>query len=755
MAGTNAIAKTNGHRPRTSVRELRQDNAALEASYELVTERLAELELALDARDWIELGERANREFSREGLRRICYLARIHYIKNPLIKRAIEVMRYYVWAQGVSVSARHPGINDVVQQFWDDPKNRAELTSHQARGLKEVDLGTEGNIIFTLFRSDITGKVRVRTIPFDEIEEVVKNPEDRKDPWYYKRVWTKVTVDVVSGRRAEETVTDYYPALSYDPVTQPAQIASKPVHWDTRVLHLRVGGTSDMTFGVPEVYAAIDWAKAVKTDLEDFATLRKALARFAWNLTVKGGAKGISSAKSRLQTTIATGDPEGERNPPPVAGSTWIAAEGAANLQPMRTAGATPSPDDARRLGLMVAAAVGLPETILFGDADVGNLATSKTLDRPTELKVVDRQELWSDTLRTLLDYAVRATLKASSPAVDIGGVDLLPDEDPEKDMLPHETVVVTDVDDAGEFYTADVTVDFPPVLEHDPEMAVRALVSAATLDGKQPAGTIPRKEIARQAMTILHVENIDAMLEQLWPEGSDENAAPVGYEPPAPVSPFGAFTPGGGAGPASKPEDPGAFAAALREFRQTIAPVLERWKAEYPDDGAYSARLEEHMRKAAETIAASIHVKEAQVAVTEDARAQLMARIGSALRDLAEATTAVATAPVEDARIPALESALARAREADTEELRRLRAQVEAIVPVVNVHPSTAPEPQILFAPQITVKPAEAAAPTPIEVHPAPVTVVVRHPRKTRTRVSESDKDGSPLESITEVVEE
>jgi hypothetical protein len=747
-----AVAKTNGHR-RASVRELRADNAALEASYELVTERLAELELALDSRDWLELGERANREFSRDGLRRICYLARIHYVKNPLIKRAIEVMRYYVWAQGVSVSARHPGINDVVQQFWDDPKNRAELTSHQSRGLKEVDLGTEGNIFFALFRSEVSGKVRVRTIPFDEIEAVIKNPEDRKEPWFYKRVWTKTTVDMVTGEPRESQQTDYYPDHRYEPLEEQAQIGGKPVHWDTRIFHLRVGGTSDMTFGIPEVYAAIDWAKAVKTDLEDFATLRKALARFAWNLTVKGGAKGISTAKAKLSTTIAAGGEGTEGNPPPIAGSTFINAEGAANLSPIRTAGATAHPDDARRLGLMVAAAVGLPETILFGDADVGNLATSKTLDRPTELKIVDRQELWADTLRTLCDYAVRSTLKASTPTVDIGGVSLLDDDDVPQGMKPPQIIEVTDVDEAGEIYTSDVTVDFPPVLEHDPEQAVRALVSAATLDGKTPAGTIPRKEIARQAMTILHVENIDAMLLQLWPEGSNENEPPVGYEPPAPASPFGAFTPGGSG--ERTDENPGAFAAALREFRQTIAPVLERWKAEYPDDGAYAARLEEHMRKAAETIAASIHVKEAQVAITEDARAALMGRIGSALRDLAEATAAVASAPVEDTRIPALEAALAQAREADGAEIARLRAHVEQLVPIVNVHPQAQEPAPIMFAPNIQVAPAAPAPVAPIEVHPAPVTVVVRQPKRTRTRVTESDAEGSPLESITEVVEE
>ena len=142
-----------------------------------------------------------------------------------------------------------------------------------------------------------------------------------------------------------------------------------------------MGGLEGNLFGVPENYSALDWAKAVKEGLEDYATIRRAHSRFAWKMAGLKGSSEVSSLKSRLQSTVGT-DSFVETNPPPLAGATWLGA-GNRDLQPVRTSGAQPPPDELRWLGLMVGAGVGLPETILTGNADVGNLATAKSLRSP------------------------------------------------------------------------------------------------------------------------------------------------------------------------------------------------------------------------------------------------------------------------------------------------------------------------------------------------------------------------------------
>src|SRR5207253_3066808 len=114
-------------------------------------ERLAELELAIENSGWLRLGYGIEREFSREGLRKIVALSRLMFLKSPLVNRAVTLQAFYVWGQGVQIAGRNDAINGVIQRFLDDPKNVAELTGHQAHTEKEIDLEVDGNLFFVFF----------------------------------------------------------------------------------------------------------------------------------------------------------------------------------------------------------------------------------------------------------------------------------------------------------------------------------------------------------------------------------------------------------------------------------------------------------------------------------------------------------------------------------------------------------------------------------------------------------------------------
>ena len=166
----------------TQFQELAQENSALLASMEFLTERLAELELAQEDIGWQRLSGESDREFSREGLGRIMAQSRLFYLKSPVINRSVNVQAYYVFAQGINIQARDEKVNKVVQAFLDDPANDVELTSHQARMLKETDLQVLGNIFFVLFANKTDGTVRLRTIPPEEITEITPIPRTPKSP---------------------------------------------------------------------------------------------------------------------------------------------------------------------------------------------------------------------------------------------------------------------------------------------------------------------------------------------------------------------------------------------------------------------------------------------------------------------------------------------------------------------------------------------------------------------------------------------
>ena len=269
----------------------------------LLTESLQRLEQVLYSPEWRAIGRTAEEEFTREGLRQITNLARIMRLKNPTIKRGVEVQRLYVWAQGVSVSAEDETVNEVLQQFADDERNRAELTSHQAYSDKEVSLQQDGNLFFRFFVNAQTGRVRVRTIDPQEIDAILCNPEDAKEPWFYRRVWSQ---QQLSGKM--ETLTAYYPDFRYVPKT-PATVEAQlpndyPVNWETPVYHVAVNRIGQ--WGVSEYYAALDWALAYKNFLEQLASVWSALARWAAKIKVPGGVRGVAAAKSKLNTTATS-----------------------------------------------------------------------------------------------------------------------------------------------------------------------------------------------------------------------------------------------------------------------------------------------------------------------------------------------------------------------------------------------------------------------------------------------------------------
>lgn len=501
--------------------------AQRDETLELLRERLAELELALEDTGWTRLGAGGEREFSRDALRRINQLARLYWLKNPLVKRAVLTQTQYVFGQGVTIQARHALVNEVIQEFLDDPKNRAELTSHQARMIKETELQCFGNLFFVFFINKSTGRVRVRTIPVDEIEEIITNPEDSKEPWFYKRVWTQNRLDLDTGRSVPETRTAYYPDWRYQPAgAKPMTIGGHPVEWDTPVFHVAVNKLSDMKFGVSEIYAAFDWARAYKEFLENWATIVKAYARFAWQVTTKGGAKGVTTVKDKFKTALTT--QASETNPPPATASMFIGTEGV-KLEPIRTAGATTRADDARRLMLMVSSATGIFEHYLTGDPSTGNLATAKSMERPMELMFRDRQELWKDVLHDILQFVVDCSARAPNGKIP-GRV--------ERHEYGEEVVVLGNDTENEDPKLRDKPIDrhidvtFPPLLEHDVESRVKAIVSAATLDGKPPAGTLELKDITRMLLVALGEDDIDEILDHMFPPKGEEQAQEP-QEPP------------------------------------------------------------------------------------------------------------------------------------------------------------------------------------------------------------------------------
>lgn len=502
------------------LRAARQDQAFLQ-------ETIADLEWRMYEPGWQRLTAYAVQEFSREGLRRITAVCRIMSLKNPLIKRGLGIRQAYVWGQGVEITARDDQVNEVIKQFLDDPGNKRTFSGAQAREQLERSLGTDGNVFFALFTSPRTGRVQVRTIPWDEIGDVICSPEDRSEPWWYRREWWEETP--TAGGVIEKRRIAYYPALGA-PANRAAMLRAVPagepgveVLWDAPVLHVSVNGLADWKFGVPDCYAAIDWAQAYKQFLTDWSQLVKSLSRFAWRLTSKGTKQ--AAARAALSKAPEVDPYTLERRH---AGATATLSPDMA-LEAVPKTGATIDSESGRPLAAMVAAALDVPVTMLLGDPGVtGARATAETLDAPTETAAELRRAVWTDAMQAIHRHVIIESVRA--PQGDLKGTIT-------RDDWGREVVQLAgDVDDT-------IDISWPDLDDTPVNVLVQAIVQADS------TSRIPPLVTARLLLEALGVQDVDQILDQLTDDHGN-------YLPP---------DPGGGAGQAAvdafrRGEDPAAL---------------------------------------------------------------------------------------------------------------------------------------------------------------------------------------------------
>jgi len=473
--------------------ELRQRESAVHLG---MKEGIADLELSLEDIGWRRLLGRSEYEFSRWGIQQIILICRLFRIKNPLIQRGVLISSYYVFGRGVEVTSKDEDADEVLKAFFTDPANRSAL-GLQALIEHESSLYTDGNIFWALFTAVDDGRCLARTIDAVEIQEIITDPEDSSAARFYRRQWVQKEFNEQTGVTSLETKDGWYLALNYEIPPGLNQINGKPIMLDAtgqpiRVYHRKDGGLPKWLFGCPRAYAAIDWARAYKQRLEDYATIVRQLSRFAFDVETKGGAPAIAALKSTLATTLGNDGMSREQNPPTTTGGSFISGPGN-KLKAVDASGKTPPPEEGRRLAHMVYMVFGLPETF-FSDVSVGTLATATSLDRPTELKFLAHQEAWKEDLEVIGRYVVDSSMRA-----------------PKGRMREAEKTKAAEIS---------VDVVFPPILEGDIPSEIDSVVKAMTL-GTQEVKGIDERVGVRELLRLIGVEDTETVLLAMYPEGS------------------------------------------------------------------------------------------------------------------------------------------------------------------------------------------------------------------------------------------
>jgi len=485
-----------------------------------------DLEFLLANGDWQRISSTSWLEFSRWGIQQLILVCRLYYIKHPWIRRGVNISAAYVFGQGVELSSPDPDANEQLKRFRDNNKAAlGQIALTEAERVKSYD----GNIFWCLFPdTQNTGEVAVRTIDATEITEIICDPNDATVPWFYKREWLQRTYDASTGAWNNSNMKLWYPAMSYQPENRPAALGEVSIMWDAVIYHRKVGHIANWTFGCPRVFAAIDWAKQGKRHLDQCAKVTKALSDIAIHISTKGGQAGVNALEKKLRGPSSDiADLVDDQ-----AGSTLITGPGAA-LNVLRTRGAGAQPEEVKEYRNMAACCLDVPPTWL-GDMETSNLSTAQTLDRPTELGFLLRQEEWQEDLSVMGIYALQTSARAPSGRLR-GALQKRPAGGEvriqEASRVLHRGHWKHEAAKIRQPGVIEVLCNFPAIREGDIGGLVSATVSAMTL-GTQSVIGIDEKAGVRKLLDLLGFDDADQIVEQMYPEKEYEMDRTLEPEP-------------------------------------------------------------------------------------------------------------------------------------------------------------------------------------------------------------------------------
>jgi hypothetical protein len=319
------------------------------------------------------------------------------------------------------------------------------------------------------------------------------------------------------------------------------------------------------TWGVPDLACTLVWSRTYSRFLSNIASIHAALAQIALLATGK-----TPASLAALTAVFSTGNDK----PAIPTASSAILPDGT-SITPFKTSGQVAAADDGRMFMMMVSAGSGVPEHILQGDPATGNLATSKTMERPYELTVLDRQLGWADAIEQILTYVVRMRALAEECEAITGIM--------EKNAFGRWKLIIKGaerVSKEGTTVTADeppeINVKFPAVLEHDTLTAVDAILKVFTNDDKKPAGMLDYATAQRLFLQALDEPDIDDMIANM---DDDDIKAQREALKPVPPPPAGNQPPGNGPPDQDGPPEQGNQDTATWDGDTTDALEGDAWR--------------------------------------------------------------------------------------------------------------------------------------------------------------------------------
>lgn len=466
---------------------------------------------------------------------------RLSAIKSSVrASRASPLHQWMLWTwtatglgEGVTLTTKNRRAQKAWDEFWKARRNNAILGDDNLHQVFSDTVLNYGNLFLVYYSSPGDGQTTVRDIDSDEIQDILKDPADKRMPWFYKREFTDGQNEAQTlyyadwalffGEdgaldRAWQTLIDTgkvpETALRADTVAQGEEDFTT-----TRVCmqHIAHNKKDKTLWGWPLSTVAAPYMKAHKQFVQARLAVAMAISQYVRRSRVKGGSRAVDAVLDTVKSAL-TQNQRFETNPVPAPGA-WHVENQAVTTEelPMMT-GASDAHSDNSMFAWAALLGGGLFPTT--AGLDTARYATAVQMDRVQSFVFTQYQRFWSAQFRVM--FRIVCGFAGLSQELD----------------------VEVSIDAYG-------LADFPDMVP--PTVSLMGAVVQATASHVIPRGTSAEivGELLRPALQAIGVQDVGALTKFTAPE-----------PPPTPQVPPGRSVDGE---PESEEEEPDVAEEVLR----------------------------------------------------------------------------------------------------------------------------------------------------------------------------------------------
>jgi len=415
-------------------------------------------------------------EVKPQERRRMAAQARMVWIQDPVAGANIDLSCQFIFGRGVpKPKASDTKVQEIIDEAWADPDNKACLTTFAAQTALCTDLVLQSNLFILFFEGD-DGKVKLGILNHDLVEDAVRDSENRLRVLYYvarrrdyewdyqnDRVSIKAAANLENATKSRVL---YYQALAATGDdgkldTTDKQAPSDKVG-DGLVYHIAINRGTEQVFGIPAMRRIVKWMAALNDFMAARVDMTQAAAAFIMRRTVKGSPQQVAAiAAKQLSRTSSLAASSldkdaSEVTPGPRPASILNESQGVTTEPFTVSTQSAQAQQDAQMIRSQIASAT-WPQHYL-GDQSNANLATAQALELPVVKKVEAFQELFEGLFRTFTDRVIqkavdsgrlptelteeeRAALRSKKPEEQVpGGSGMTPDSPPQQEPALAQT---------------------------------------------------------------------------------------------------------------------------------------------------------------------------------------------------------------------------------------------------------------------------------------------------------------------------